>query len=94
MRIVGEVDHPVYKISILHHMGKFTLKFESDATEQSYKIRESDTIRTADDIKQLVNHDFLRKVDKVFLDLGDNLIGIIKASEGENGAIEMVDDII
>ena len=94
MRIVGEVEHPIYKISILQHMGKFTLKIESDATEQSYKLRESETITNAADVIALVDEEFLKKIDRVFLDLADNLIDLVKRSEIEEGDEEMIDDII
>ncbi len=94
MRIVGEVEHPIYKISILQHMGKFTVKIESDATSQSYKIRESETIQTAHDVKKLITPIFLQKIDKVFLDLSDNLIHMIQSSQTSTDSIKMIDDII
>jgi len=94
MRIVGEVEHPVYKISILQHMGRFTVKFESGATEQSYMLRESDNIQTASDVKQLIDTSFLKKIDKVFLDLGDNLLTLIKSSKGATDDDLMIDNIL
>lgn len=93
MRIVGEIEHPVYKITIMQNMGRFILKFEADATEQSYKLRESDTINSAADIKKLITPAFLQKIDKVFLDLGDNYINLVSQSMG-NDNIQLVEGII
>ena len=94
MRIAGEIDHPVYKITIMQHMGRFTLKIESNATEQSYKIRESDEIRTAEDIKAFVDEKFMKQVDKTFLDLSDNLIHLLANAAGDEEDGEMIDGII
>lgn len=92
MRIVGEIPHPVYKISILKHMGKFTLKIEANATEQSYKIRESESIQSPADIEKLVNNNFLSKVDKVFLDMGDNLMNLV--TDSPDSDLPMIEGII
>ena len=95
MRIVGEIPHPVYKISILQHMGRFILKFEADATEQSYKLRESNSIQSVKDVEALVTPAFLKKIDKVFLALGDNLMALIGNSiDDEEEDIELIEGII
>ncbi len=95
MRIVGEVPHPSYKISILQNMGRFTLKIEADAIEQSYKLRESDKIQNASDVMALVTPAFLKKVDRVFLDLGDNLMHLLDLStEDDDDDVPMVEGIL
>lgn len=94
MRIVGEIPHPVYKITVLQNMGRFTLQFEADATSQSYKLRESDKIQSAADVISLVTPDFLKRIDRVFLDLGDNLMDLLDLSSGDEDDIPMVEGIL
>ena len=44
MRTIGEIPHPTYKITVLHHNAKYTLQIEGNMVTQSYKFRESESI--------------------------------------------------
>jgi hypothetical protein len=44
MRTIGEIPHPNYKITVLHHNAKYTLQIEGNMVTQSYKFRESESI--------------------------------------------------
>jgi hypothetical protein len=61
MRIVGEIPHPVMKITVFKHDGKFSLKFESGLLEHIYKFREDERLQTFEDIQKLVDETFIEK---------------------------------
>jgi hypothetical protein len=65
MRIIGEIDHPRLKISIFKNDGRFSIKFESGLLEQTYKLRDDERITGVDDVKRLVDADFIEKVDNL-----------------------------
>jgi hypothetical protein len=62
MRVIEEINHPKVKITIFMWNGKYLIKFEAGGfLEQTYKINETD-ITGVDDIKLLLNDDFIDKV--------------------------------
>ena len=69
MRVLEEIPHPACKITIFQWNGKFIVKFETAALEQSFKISEQDVMGLGD-VKKMINHDFITKVYQRFLDMG------------------------
>lgn len=63
MRIVGSIEHPFLKISIFKNDDRLSLKLESGHYEQIYKFREGEGIQTVEDVKKIVDADFLREVE-------------------------------
>jgi hypothetical protein len=61
MRIVGEIPHPVLKITVFKNDGKFSIKFESGLLEQIYKFREDERLQTFEDIQKLADEAFVEK---------------------------------
>jgi esterase/lipase superfamily enzyme len=61
MRIVGELPHPVMKITVFKNDGKFSIKFESGLVEQIYKFREDERLQTFEDIQKLADEVFIEK---------------------------------
>ncbi|MCB9034954.1 MAG: hypothetical protein H6553_14045 [Chitinophagales bacterium] len=59
MRIVGQIDHPFIKITLLQINDKFLIKLEHGLMEQTYKIRICDEIPNTDVVTQLVDETFL-----------------------------------
>ena len=66
MRVVGSIDHPIYKITIFKMDTKFSLKFEIDLLELTYKMREGDIIQSVEDVKSIVTPIFLKGIDEQF----------------------------
>ncbi len=66
MRIAGNIEHPVYKITILHMNHRYAVKFEHGGLEQTYKIRESESISNVAEIQALVEKQILDDVDQIF----------------------------
>ncbi len=65
MRIVGEIDHPRLKISIFKNDGKFSLKFEGNLLEQTYKFRDDDRLGSVEDVKRIVDAEFIEKIENI-----------------------------
>jgi len=62
MRIIAELPHPDFKISILNMNQKFIVKIEQGALEQSYKIPEMDLTDGVNSVFELLDEEFLKKV--------------------------------
>jgi len=62
MRIVGEIQHPVMKVTIFHMNERYSVKLESGLYEQTYKFRSGEGLNTVEDVKQFVDEEFMEAV--------------------------------
>ncbi len=62
MRIIGEIEHPVLKITVFNMSEKISIKFESGLYEQTYKLRAMDSVKNMEDIKKLVDEELVDHV--------------------------------
>ena len=62
MRIIGYIEHPVLKITIFQMENKLSVKLESGLFEQTYKFRTGDQVNTAEDIRKVVDDNFITAV--------------------------------
>ncbi|MBB6108075.1 hypothetical protein [Mucilaginibacter lappiensis] len=69
MRIIAELPHPDFKISILNMNQKFIVKIEQGALEQSYKIPEMDLTDGVNSVFELLDEAFLKKVGTRFTEM-------------------------
>ncbi|XHR97606.1 hypothetical protein ACFJIV_13640 [Mucilaginibacter sp. UC70_90] len=69
MRIIAELPHPDFKISILNMNNKFIVKIEQGSLEQSYKIPEMDLTDGVNSVFELLDEEFLKKVAIRFNDM-------------------------
>ena len=60
MRVIGEVPHNHYKITLFNWNGKFIIKIESGWLEQSYKVDEFDIMEN--ELHSLLDETFLASV--------------------------------
>jgi hypothetical protein len=65
MRVVGEIDHARMKITIFKNDGKFSLKFEANLLEQIYKFREDPRLESVEDVKKMLDTEFIEKVENI-----------------------------
>ena len=70
MRIVGEIPHSTYKITIFHMNNKHSVQFEDGEQTQLYKVPDVPYLKSINDIKQMVDGAFLNEIDKVFMLMG------------------------
>ncbi|HET6243346.1 MAG: hypothetical protein H0V01_11270 [Bacteroidetes bacterium] len=66
MRVVDEIPHELFKITVFSWNAKYIIKFELDNFEQSYKISEND-VSGIEELKNSVNETFLDEVFEHFL---------------------------
>jgi hypothetical protein len=66
MRIIAELPHPEFKISILNMNHKFIVKIEQGALEQTYKIAEADLLDGVNSVFELLDEEFLKTVSGRF----------------------------
>ncbi len=69
MRIIAELPHPDFKISILNMNNKFIVKIEQGNLEQSYKIAEADLLDGVNSVFELMDEAFLKTVSGRFAEM-------------------------
>jgi hypothetical protein len=69
MRIIAELPHPEFKISILNMNQKYIIKIEQGSLEQSYKVPEMDLTDGVNSIFELLDEAFLKTVAARFVDM-------------------------
>ena len=62
MRIIAELPHPEFKISILNMNRKFIIKIEQGSLEQTFKIAEADLLDGVNSVFELLDEAFLKTV--------------------------------
>ena len=79
MRVIGEIPHPVMKITIFYMNQKYLIKFENNGLEQIYKISEFDyMVNSLDDIYKVVTEDFIHRVLSLFAEMQKSLSESLK----------------
>ena len=68
MRIIAEIPHSQFKISIFSWKSKYIIKIELGNFEQVFKLRE-DEVSGLEDIKKLITDSFLEKSLKNFIEM-------------------------
>ena len=69
MRIIAELPHPEFKISILNMNRKFIVKIEQGNLEQSYKVAEADLMDDVNSVFELLDEVFLKNVSTRFSEM-------------------------
>jgi hypothetical protein len=70
MRIIAELPHPEFKISIFNMNQKYIVKIEKGVFEQSYKISEMDVTDGVNSVFELLDEEFLKTVAARFMEMG------------------------
>lgn len=65
MRVLANIPHPNYNITIHYYNEKFILRFEAGPYEQAYKFTK-EMADTEDKVKAIVTAEFLQTVQENF----------------------------
>ena len=65
MRLIQEIPHEEFKISVFSWNNKYIIKFENNHFEQTYKVNEWD-LTSDEDILPLVNQLIIIQINEVF----------------------------
>ena len=68
MRIIGHIDHPTYKLTVLEMNHRLSLQIEDGDLVQTFRFRDG-TIENMIDMRRIVDELFLAKVDTTFLQM-------------------------
>ncbi len=68
MRIVGHIEHPTYKMTILEMNNRLSLQIEDGDLVQTFRFRDG-LVEQATDIHSLVDEIFLSRVETTFLQM-------------------------
>jgi len=69
MRIIGEINHPKYKITVLKMNERVTLQIEDRLVSQSFVFRDGSGVRDLNSAEQILTPDFLKKVEARFVEM-------------------------
>ncbi|GHN03147.1 hypothetical protein WSM22_46360 [Cytophagales bacterium WSM2-2] len=72
MRVVGEIPHPVLKITLFHWNNRYLIKLEAGLLEQTYKIHEYD-VSSEEEAKKMVDERFIRNALECFDRMAENM---------------------
>ena len=83
MRIIGEVEHPKYKISVLSMNQKITIQIEDRLVSQSFVFRDGSGVDNLDSVKAYLTEEFLSGVDKRFAEMNQDYISRLEEMNKE-----------
>jgi len=78
MRIIAELPHPEFKISILNMNDKFIVKIEQGSLEQTYKIAGIDLLDGVNSIFEILDEAFLNTVSARFTEMRKDWVDTFK----------------
>lgn len=90
MHIIGEIPHPKFKITIFKMNHRIALKIEDSGLEQWYKFRDGAFENGVSDLKASINKDFIDKAIKVFVEMQENKINLLRTNKIEDSFDEIV----
>ncbi|TWR26110.1 hypothetical protein FPZ42_10795 [Mucilaginibacter achroorhodeus] len=70
MRVVAELPHRDFKITIMSMNQKFIVKMEQGTLEQTYKVPEMDLTDGVNSVFEILDEAFLSKVSARFSEMG------------------------
>ena len=71
MRIVGYIEHPIFKISVFSWSEKYIVKVEAGLFEQSYKFREAD-FNSWEELKEFFTPAMLADIHATFKKMSED----------------------
>jgi hypothetical protein len=72
MRVVGEIPHPLCKITILSWNNRYLIKIESGMFEQTFKINQFDIFQETD-LNKLLDETFIKDCLSRFEEMNKSL---------------------
>lgn len=66
MRAIGQIEHPVYKITVFKNDGRTSVKFETALYEQTYKLGDDERLSSVEAIQNWIDAAFLAQVSDAF----------------------------
>lgn len=83
MRVIGEVPHPKYKITVFSMNERLSVKIEDKLLEQIYKFRDGTAINNTTDVADLLDDAFMQKVAVTFQQMGETYFQALEAKSAD-----------
>lgn len=90
MRVIGEIAHSKYKITVFQMNERTSVKLENKLFEQIYKFRDGAGVKNTTDVEKLLTEAFLAKVDGIFSQMGENYMTALESAEDPDLAFEII----
>lgn len=74
MRIIGEIPHAVYKITVLQMNERVTIQIEDRLVSQSFVFRDGSGVRDLGTAEELLTFDFMQKVTTRFQSMNKDYV--------------------
>lgn len=84
MRIIGTIDHPIFKISIFSWNEKYIIKAEAGLFEQSYKFRQDD-FKDIEQIKEFFDEALINQMHETFKKMSSDASAAAKRFQTRGG---------
>jgi len=81
MRIIAELPHPDFKITVFQWNNRYLIKIEQGYLEQTYKIDQFELDES--DIKKVLDQDFLSQVTERFAQMHKSLSEALQRVENQ-----------
>jgi len=72
MRLVRELSHPDFKITIFSWNNRYLIKLEQGILEQTFKVPEMD-VAGEDELFSILDAEFLQRANSRFMEMGQSL---------------------
>lgn len=82
MRVVAEIPHPRFNITIMSWNAKYILRIMIDEYEQTFRIKEED-VDGLEQVKAIVDQDFLDQCMQRFLTMRSDFVSAFKRVTAE-----------
>jgi hypothetical protein len=74
MRVVAEIPHHTFRITVFNYNSKYLIKIEWGQLEQTFKVGEGDLMNGTDDVNKMLTDDFLRNCMLRFRAMQDDFL--------------------
>lgn len=78
MRVIGEIKHPKYKITVLKMNEKVTVQIEDRLVSQSFVFRDGSGVGDLSSAEQLLTPEFMGNVDARFSQMNQDYISALE----------------
>lgn len=73
MRVIADIPHHTFKISVFSYNAKFIVKLEWGSFEQSYKISEMD-VSGLEEVEKMITEPFLANAMRRFITMQEDWV--------------------
>ena len=89
MRIIGEIPHPTYKITVFSMNDKLSIQVEDSLLTQTYRFRDGTGVGSLEDVRLFMNNQFMESVDEAFIKMRKGYIEQLRDIDSEDEMLDL-----